>query len=234
MHNIDKSAFKRGEYVGYADGTWRIFKWGSGWRATHDKHGHLRARTLKEMSALLSNIKAETQESTMRVSVKGGKFAVARIMADAGIPFVFVREENPQNPRTIGDLSERFSDVFSELASSRPLDVRYITKTNPAKKSKRAGKAYINRPSQITKRAPSKRLRKRRDMMDVIHESGISGVFPNPAPTSFREIHVQQMGGKDEWRTVARFPATKEGERNARNYASVHARYSKVPVRVVK
>ena len=31
--NIDKSAFRKGEYVGYADGTWRIRRAAVGWRA---------------------------------------------------------------------------------------------------------------------------------------------------------------------------------------------------------
>jgi len=55
-HNIEKSEYKRGEYVGYADGVWRIFKWGSGWRAfcrLHADHINLYANTLADMSALL-------------------------------------------------------------------------------------------------------------------------------------------------------------------------------------
>jgi len=33
--NIDKSAFRRGEYVGYANGNWIIRSTGNGWRAIH-------------------------------------------------------------------------------------------------------------------------------------------------------------------------------------------------------
>ncbi len=34
LSNIEKSAFRRGEYVGYADGAWRVEKEASGWRAS--------------------------------------------------------------------------------------------------------------------------------------------------------------------------------------------------------
>ena len=55
-HNIEKSAFKPGEYIGYADGVWRIVRWGSGWRSfcrLHADHVNLYADTLSEMSTLL-------------------------------------------------------------------------------------------------------------------------------------------------------------------------------------
>lgn len=32
-HNIDKSAFRKGEYVGYANGAWKISKSGKRWQA---------------------------------------------------------------------------------------------------------------------------------------------------------------------------------------------------------
>ena len=54
--NIEKSGFRRGEYIGYADGVWRIFRWGTGWRAfcrLHADHINLYADTLRDMSALL-------------------------------------------------------------------------------------------------------------------------------------------------------------------------------------
>jgi hypothetical protein len=59
MHNIERSEFKRGEYVGYADGVWRIAKGGQGWSATHreNKHPSHSARTLEEISDYLDGIK---------------------------------------------------------------------------------------------------------------------------------------------------------------------------------
>lgn len=57
MHNIEKSAFKKGEYVGYANGVWRIRRRPGklGWRA--DKGGaSVYGRTLKEVSGELAKI----------------------------------------------------------------------------------------------------------------------------------------------------------------------------------
>ena len=57
MDNIEKSAFKRGEYVGYADGVWRITRWNKttwrAWNTLHADHVVLYASTLKAMSDLL-------------------------------------------------------------------------------------------------------------------------------------------------------------------------------------
>lgn len=53
IHNIEKSAFHKGEYVGYSDGVWRIVKHSRVWRAVHTKgiHWSQEARTLAELSA---------------------------------------------------------------------------------------------------------------------------------------------------------------------------------------
>lgn len=40
-------------------------------------------------------------------------------------------------------------------------------------------RAYVNRPSQITKRAPSKRLKRRRK------KNTVAGRFPNPRPLMY-------------------------------------------------
>lgn len=62
--NIEPSAFRRFQYVGYADGVWHINRSGTGWLAvktlghnteTGDtRYSTLHARTLAELSALLS------------------------------------------------------------------------------------------------------------------------------------------------------------------------------------
>lgn len=57
-HNIEKSGFRAGQYVGYAGGVWRIKKYGNGaraWRAcrTQGEHKVIFARTLRELSAKL-------------------------------------------------------------------------------------------------------------------------------------------------------------------------------------
>jgi hypothetical protein len=51
--NIEKSAFRRGEYVGYADGVWRIARNFLGtWTAYKDTQSFTR-RTLREISEAL-------------------------------------------------------------------------------------------------------------------------------------------------------------------------------------
>ena len=77
LHNIEKSGFRRGEYVGYADGVWIIKRYASGewaWRsqpqdsALYLKHGVRFARTLEELSRKLdsvSDIALRTQKGVL-------------------------------------------------------------------------------------------------------------------------------------------------------------------------
>lgn len=52
--NIEKSAFHRGEYVGYGNGVWRIVKYGTGWNAGRkDPQAHFTAPSLAAVSAKL-------------------------------------------------------------------------------------------------------------------------------------------------------------------------------------
>ena len=52
-------------------------------------------------------------------------------------------------------------------------------KVNPIKRKGISARAYVNRPSQIAKAAPSKRLKARRKLA----QSGPEGYFPNPRKT---------------------------------------------------
>lgn len=59
LPNIEPSAFRRGEYVGYCDGARPIRRYGAGWRAMVPTHrtGTLEpmvARTLRELSDALA------------------------------------------------------------------------------------------------------------------------------------------------------------------------------------
>lgn len=58
MHNVEKSVFRKGEYVGYADGAWRIVKVGKLWRAVHQngKHWSVKAKTLEDVSKSLDKV----------------------------------------------------------------------------------------------------------------------------------------------------------------------------------
>jgi len=59
--NIEKSAFRKSEYVGYASGrVYRIMRDDRGWYALNrdgtDAGSYLHRRTLKEMSAALADV----------------------------------------------------------------------------------------------------------------------------------------------------------------------------------
>lgn len=62
LHNIEKSGFRHGEYVGYGAGrTWRITRNASAWHAhvrTGDPAPRLSARTLTELSTDLDDLDA--------------------------------------------------------------------------------------------------------------------------------------------------------------------------------
>lgn len=68
-------------------------------------------------------------------------------------------------------------------------------KKNPAPKRKTAARTmkaavgYVNRPSQITKKAPTKRLKKRR----TINLQTPRGVFPNPSPRQIDETYAREI-----------------------------------------
>jgi hypothetical protein len=92
--------------------------------------------------------------------------------------------------------------------------------SNPAPRKSRiprkgvSKRAYVERPSQITRKPPTKRTRKRREQMTVLAREGYAGVFPNPRAGIF----VEQQSGKG-WRAVAIFPDTRMGQSDAEKYA---------------
>lgn|GEM_PF-4830457 len=59
LPNIDKAAFRRGEYVGYCNGAQRIRRCSAGWEtyalgSSAGKFEPARASTLEELSAILA------------------------------------------------------------------------------------------------------------------------------------------------------------------------------------
>ena len=73
-----------------------------------------------------------------RVVVKGNEFAIARIMADAGIPFIFVRRAGVN---TVGDVPTQHIAKLTRLLAARPeLEGRYAAlekpRVNPVKITK--------------------------------------------------------------------------------------------------
>jgi len=50
LTNIEKSGFRKGEYIGYCRGVWRIRKTNGEWLATHLKEGYI--KTEKTLDSL--------------------------------------------------------------------------------------------------------------------------------------------------------------------------------------
>lgn len=107
-------------------------------------------------------------------------------------------------------------------ASSKRMKKKRANKTKRVKAwhigAKRA--SYVTRPSQITKQAPSKRLRKRRRKNIV---KPVKGRFPNPRPLLFI-ITAQKGSGKkmhfdgknfSERTRVSTFKSMDDAERKA-------------------
>lgn len=71
MHNIEKSGFHRGQYVGYGGNVvWRIRKSDGGWVAVQHNPpgpGYERARTLREMSSKLDAMTAPMKNPRPRI-----------------------------------------------------------------------------------------------------------------------------------------------------------------------
>ena len=62
MHNIEKSGFHPGEYVGYAGGAWRIYKFDWGWRASHQTTGEMiEGGTLAIIDSKLDDIQRKSK-----------------------------------------------------------------------------------------------------------------------------------------------------------------------------
>lgn len=70
MHNIEKSFFRRGEYIGYGAGMWRIVRGSAQWFAYDSSHNRsmLRATTLRKMSALLEMQTAPFESTILEVT----------------------------------------------------------------------------------------------------------------------------------------------------------------------
>ena len=63
LSNIETSAFKPKQYVGYANGVWRIFKRNGQWEAHRRPSGFLSAASLEEMSQKLIHFAEQEKEA---------------------------------------------------------------------------------------------------------------------------------------------------------------------------
>lgn len=114
-------------------------------------------------------------------------------------------------------------------------------KRKTAARTQKTAESYVRRPSQITKKAPTKRLKKRR----TVNLQSPRGLFPNPkARTGYerkvelelgKHIAVEMSDNKKAWTVFALFPATPDGSKNAIEYAKAYAQKEpKVFIRVVE
>ena len=70
MHNVEKSAFQKGQYVGYGGGAvWHIRSYGKGnWKATpqgNNKHSVFSCATLRDVSTQLETLSAKPMDAAL-------------------------------------------------------------------------------------------------------------------------------------------------------------------------
>ena len=124
----------------------------------------------------------------------------------------------------------RFHGLSKAEAEKRARSL--AAKKNPVKRktqarTQSAAEDYVYRQSQVTKKAPSKRLIKRR----AINLQTQRGVFPNPAKREKQIIVEYELSGQNfakrnrgmyGWKELAAFPDTPEGSENAIQYAQAY------------
>lgn len=93
-------------------------------------------------------------------------------------------------------------------------------------------KRAVSRPSQVTKKAPSKRLVARRK---VAAKKPVKGYFPNPGGTSINRFPLEvqyYVPVNDNWITIAKLPA--EYIELAKKVAKAAAMETSFKIRVIK
>lgn len=122
------------------------------------------------------------------------------------------------------DRKQAFAIAYDEAGKA--------AKKNPAPKRKttartqKAAVGYVNRPSQITKKSPTKRLKKRR----TANLRSPKGVFPNPLDKRYvvqvwranKMVGFLTMGGRvtTEFPDAWQFPTKKDADYHAKKYAA--------------
>jgi hypothetical protein len=122
-----------------------------------------------------------------KLEYKAGETGVITYAAGPPIPVIFgVFDSTPhQYPLPLS---------FKAVKKLSGRKMRKNPKTRELKRKELSRTAYVTRPSQITKRSPTKRLRQRRETMTLMRERGFEGAFPNP---SSHDVWVQiQRSGK--------------------------------------
>lgn len=190
MHNVEKSKFQKGMYVGYGGGAvWHIRNYGKGnWKATpqgNNKHQVFSCATLRDVSTQLETLNAlKTDPQTGKRQNNPAKRQAFPNVATATRALKQAEKALADNPNMWPGAAAGFKTVITK-ANKYLAENSQTHKTNPAPR-----KRAISRPSQVTKKAPSKRLVSRRK---AAAKKPVKGYFPNPvaitAPGPSRKTH---------------------------------------------
>ena len=195
MHNVEKSAFQKGQYVGYGGGAvWHIRNYGKGnWKATpqgNNKHQVFSCATLRDVSTQLETLSAKPMDANLTTTHKANpaprKRAAIRATKNATVnvyEMYGTRGEYAADILYRGKLLKQFAGmdlaaIFRQVetwCTNQGYAIRLNDETrrkNPAPR-----KRAISRPSQVTKKAPTKRLVARRK---AAAKKPVKGYFPNP------------------------------------------------------
>lgn len=215
--NIEKSAFKRGEYVGYCDGAWRIKKdSGSGlWWAyppQNSAHELFRADTLGQVSATLEDLCTRRLNPLSRVKVGSPSMLTGKA------PTKRLRKRRAKTESLpAGYYANPLSRVKVGSPSQRPslLVVSEHGDPSPRLKKRRAKTAQLKRPGAYA---------------NPRHWQGPKGDYKiaragrdNDPETLTYPYRVQEQKQGAEWVTVAGF----ERKKDAHEYAQ--ARHAVTP-----
>jgi len=223
MHNVEKSAFQKGQYVGYGGGAvWHIRNYGKGnWKATpqgNNKHSVFSCATLRDVSTQLETLSAKPMDAALTSARKANPAPRKRAASLYGAKMKHL-ESALSALNMLIDKGAEFPDAVIKVSESTGVDVELLTaeydkywrawselskahrKTNPATR-----KRAISRPSQVTKKAPSKRLVARRK---VAAKKPVKGYFPNPIDTdkekeilSALETEMKRLKGYFPYRII--------------------------------
>lgn len=177
MHNIEKSKFQKDLYVGYGGGAvWHIRKYRKGnWKAVpQDNNSHIvfACATLRDVSSQLETLNAlKTDPQTGKRQNNPAKRQAFPNVATATRALKEAEKALADNPNMWPGAAAGFKTVITK-ANKYLAENSQTHKTNPAPR-----KRAISRPSQITKKAPSKRLVARRKLAA---KKPVKGYFPNP------------------------------------------------------
>lgn len=196
-HNIEKSGFRRGEYVGYGSGrVWKITRFNNGWRAyTQDSpYEERRASTLEGLSPLIE--KARQSNPRSRLGTKKHAARVAAMLADQakGIRYYGFKAQTDMqgDSATSSEAKRLFREASHHFAGGNYAEGMKAWKAaDKAEKSNarqsnprsRLGTKKPRRASTATGRAPTKRLVARRKA------NVKKGYFPNPG--EIRSAHAK-------------------------------------------